>query len=282
MEILLPESLLVFVREQMESFQCGAHHMDHVKRVVSLARRLARDEGADEKLCMVAALCHDVLDSKLLAKSAAASAEEVLVSKLKGATVVEGGCYLSEGEVERVMFIVKNIGYRRLLDSTWNVQSQSAELRCVQDADLLDAIGMTGVARCYAFGGKRNRSLFDLDVVIGRNELTPEVYANSSGSGLEHFFEKLLRIPDLMTTTSGAKMAKTRQNHMLSFIIGLRNELLEGSSDDSSADTDSIFLRNLFDFIPKERLKELEGWEISGKSWLTSHDHQKRVRTEKE
>ena len=255
----------MFVREQMESFQCGAHHMDHVMRVVALARRLARDVGADEKISMTAALCHDVLDSKLLAKSAAASAEEVLISRLREAE------FLSEEDVEHVMFIVKNIGYRKLLDKSWNVQSQSAELRCVQDADLLDAIGMTGVARCFAFGGKRNRSLFDLDVVIGKNELAPEVYVNSSGSGLEHFFEKLLRIPDLMTTPSGAKMAKVRQENMLSFIIGLRNELLVGSSDDSLADSeDSILLKNLREFIPTERLKELEGWESSGQSWLTS------------
>lgn len=225
----VPEPLVTFVSAHMASFECAAHGMDHVQRVCHLALRLAAREGAEARTVLAAALCHDVLDSKLLASGDRSAVEASLVEQLRAATLLAGSRFLSDSQVEHVLFIVKNIGYRHLLDPTWDASSQSAELRCVQDADLLDAIGSTGIARCYAFGGKRNRPLLDLGPgVIGRIEMTPEVYAASRGSGLEHFFEKLLRIPGMMTTAAGAELAQARMARMVAFIAGLRAEVEEG------------------------------------------------------
>lgn len=229
-DVTVPPALLEFVGLQMASFKCAAHSMDHVLRVMWLALRLAREEGGgcNLKVVCVAALLHDCLDSKLLAETAVEGVEQALLHQLRSSTDAEGVCFLNEDETAQALFIVKNIGYRKLLDANWDISKQSMELRCVQDADLLDAIGSTGVARCYAFGGSRNRGLFDLgEVVIGRTELTPTVYAASKGSGIEHFFEKLLRIPDMMTTASGARLAAPRKRRMLDFIQGWQEEAVE-------------------------------------------------------
>ena len=223
--VSVPPALLAFVEKHMEAYQCGAHHFDHVLRVCGVAQRLAAKEGGNQKIAVVGALCHDVLDSKLLAKEDAAGTERVLVDALS-----EDASFLNQEEVAAVMHIVKNIGYRRLLDPAWfnNIGAQSIELRCVQDADSLDAIGAIGVARCFAFGGKRNRPLFDLGGVIGADPLSPAAYAQAAGSGVEHFFEKLLRLPAMMVTASGRDLAQARQAHMLRWLGDLDDELAEG------------------------------------------------------
>ena len=247
-EVSLPPALVEFVELQMASFKCAAHSMDHVLRVMHMALRLAREDGGcNEKVVCVAALLHDCLDSKLLAESAAEDAEQALLQQLRNTTdEKEGSCFLNDTEIAQALFIVKNIGYRRLLDAAWDVSKQSLELRCVQDADLLDAIGCTGVARCYAFGGARNRCLFDLgEVVIGHTDLTPAVYAASKGSGLEHFFEKLLRIPEIMSTASGARLAIIRKKRMLAFIRGWQEEAAEGGV---SAEYEEVLRLNLAAF----------------------------------
>jgi len=223
----VPAELLSFVEQHMASFQCGAHHMDHVLRVCSLAQHLAVLEGGNQKVAVVAALCHDILDSKLISPHATQSTEELLVSALR-----QDSAFLSEEEASLVLFISKNIGYRKLLDKNWfeSIDSQPVELRCVQDADSLDAIGAVGIARCFAFGGKRNRPLFDMRGVIGTDPLSVAAYvqAGAAGSGLEHFFEKLLRLRRMMVTKSGETLAAKRQRHMLSWLRALQEELEEG------------------------------------------------------
>jgi len=225
--IQVPAALLSFVEQHMASFQCGAHHLDHVLRVCSLAQQLAVREGGDQKLAFVAALCHDILDSKLISPDATQSTEELLVAALR-----QDSTFLSEEEANTVLFISKNIGYRKLLDKNWfeSIGSQPVELRCVQDADSLDAIGAVGVARCFAFGGKRNRPLFDMKGVIGTDPLSVAAYvqAGAAGSGVEHFFEKLLRLRKMMVTSSGEQMAAKRQRHMLAWLRALQEELEEG------------------------------------------------------
>ena len=86
-------------------------------------------------------------------------------------------------------------------------------------ADSLDAIGEVGIARRFAFGGKRNRPLFDIRGVI---------QAGAAGSGLEHFFEQLLRLRKMMVTRSGETLAAKRLRHMPPWQRALQEELEEG------------------------------------------------------
>lgn len=243
--IIVPPALLQFVEAHMASFQCGAHHMDHVLRVCCLAQRLAKAEGGNQKIAYIAALCHDILDSKLLPQDAMESTETVLINAL-GANQE----FLTEEQTKQVLYIVKNIGYRHLLDPTWfnNIHRECVELRCVQDADSLDAIGCTGIARCYAFGGKRNRPLFDLAEVIGSNPLSQSSYAAAKGSGVEHFFEKLLRVEGMMVTASGRLLAKKRQMRMLQWLEWLDEELCQGSIQGGDSEEKSLLSRNISAF----------------------------------
>ena len=249
-DVIVPEKLLSFVAKHMKSMNCGAHDVAHVHRVAKLARVIAAHEGADQTIAYVAGLVHDMLDSKLIDEENAATAEQVLVNILKN-DMTEALPNWSDNDTERVLEICKTVGYKNLLKTDWNPQDRTLEYKCVQDADLLDAIGAVGVARCFAFGGKRGRLMFGVANTIGAS-ITAEQYKAAKGSGVEHFFDKLLLIKDLMTTTTGSTMAIPRHNNMVQFLQSLNEELVEGGDYDTldastatSTSTSTVFSENL-------------------------------------
>ena len=245
-EILLPDfivsvtpTLKDFVSECMGSFQCPAHDLDHCFRVARLAAVIAtkkRDEedsgtGArvvDVRTAFIAGLIHDVFDSKFSSTEAAAISE----SRLTEILLTEPG--MDAAKVEIVIKVARSVGYKNLIRPDWDISSFPAEYRCVQDADLLDAIGAVGVARSFAYGGRRNRLLFggwenlSTSVTVHANE-----YNTKAGtSSLEHFFEKLLRLKSLMLTRHGKHLAERRHSFMVRFLMELGLDVggIEGTS----------------------------------------------------
>jgi len=172
-----------------------------------------------------------MLESKLIDENNAATAEQVLEGILKN-DMTETIPNWSDKDTEQVLEICKTVGYKNLLKTDWNPQNRTLEYRCVQDADLLDAIGAVGVARCFAFGGKRGRLMFGVANTIGAN-ITAEQYKLAKGSGVEHFFDKLLLIRGMMTTPTGTATAVPRHNNMVQFLQTLEEELQEGGDYDT-------------------------------------------------
>jgi uncharacterized protein len=229
--VVVPKKLLDFVEKHMKAMACGAHDVAHVHRVANLARMIALEEGADQTIAYVAGLVHDMLDSKLIDEDGAKGAEEILTRILEN-DMNETKENWSHTDTSRVLDICKTVGYKNLLKKDWKPENRSVEYRCVQDADLLDAIGAVGVARCFAFGGKRQRLMFGVANSIGPG-ITAEQYKAAKGSGVEHFFDKLLLIKDMMTTPTGKLMAIPRHNNMLDFLHALEGELSAGGDYDT-------------------------------------------------
>jgi len=227
----IPENFKIFITECMASFKCSAHDFAHCTRVSNLALKISEEEaGADQKIIYISALCHDVLDSKLTTASESDSNEKQLVSLLDE--------FLTANEISRVLDIIKSVGYKNLLKPDWLNSHQSVEYRCVQDADLLDAIGAVGISRCYSFGGGRNRDLFSLEgyvqVQSHSDYLAQQQQSTSSFelSNLQHFFDKLLRIRSLLTTNVGRRMAQKRHDTMLLFLNAVAEELNDADITD--------------------------------------------------
>uniref|UniRef100_A0A7S3QVN3 HD/PDEase domain-containing protein n=1 Tax=Dunaliella tertiolecta TaxID=3047 RepID=A0A7S3QVN3_DUNTE len=202
-----------FVRSQLKASGMDASHdWDHVLRVKNMAKKLAAEEGLDASTIAVidlAATLHDVQDYKY---SGSATATAVSVK----AFLTEQG---APGDlVERVLSIIESVGFKDELGKQAG-HTLSPEQACVQDADRLDAIGAIGIARCFTFGGRFNRKLYDPQVPP-RLDLTKEQYmaTKDQATTINHFPEKLLKLKGMMKTASGKRIAERRHACMVQFL----------------------------------------------------------------
>lgn len=182
----------------------SGHDAAHTLRVYRMALRLASSEGADPEITGLAALLHDADDRKLSPET-----HETLrnaVSFLRGQGV-------PEATVESVCRIIRQVSFR----GTDSVTPDTPEGRCVQDADRLDAIGAVGVARAFAFGGSRGRAMHDPSEppVIG---MDAGAYENRTSSTVNHFYEKLLLLKDMLCTEEARRIAAGRDRFMREFL----------------------------------------------------------------
>ncbi|HEY7849636.1 MAG TPA: HD domain-containing protein, partial [Ktedonobacterales bacterium] len=192
-----------FVREVLGGDSSG-HDWWHIARVRTMARRLAREEGADAFICELAALLHDVADDKV------AGDEETGLRTVRA--------WLAEQAVDvettaRVMAIIETMSF----GGGNRPPMATLEGRVVQDADRLDAIGAIGVARAFAFGGSRGRALYD-PTQPPREYASKAEYRASDSSTINHFHEKLLRLKDRMNTETGRRLAAARHAYMEAFL----------------------------------------------------------------
>lgn len=223
--IEVPESILSFVKTRMESFNCSAHDINHCIRVANIAKTIAEtEENANVKLVYISALLHDVLDTKLSDIETFDDTSNKLLDILNNCKI------LNESEIKELFIIITSVGYKYLIDKTCDRTQMSINYWCVQDADLLDAMGAVGVARCFSFGGSRNRLLFGTaslpEEVISADKYATQL-TNKLGSCVDHHFDKLLHLTNLIHTEYGKKLGKKRHQSMIAFLEALDDELLE-------------------------------------------------------
>jgi uncharacterized protein len=205
------KSVQQFVESRLRSEGTG-HDWFHVERVTRTALMLAKQEGVAELgIVEAAALLHDIPDRKIH-PNPQQGLEEVRM-------VLEQAGYSGEDR-ETIVAIIEGVSYKGA-----HVETPMATLegRVVQDADRLDALGAIGVARCFAYGGKKGRLLYDPAVppILHQNA---EQYHNDNGPSLNHFYEKLLLLKDRMQTESGKKAAAKRHRFLNEFVSAFLSE----------------------------------------------------------
>uniref|UniRef100_A0A7S2W5Q6 HD/PDEase domain-containing protein n=1 Tax=Rhizochromulina marina TaxID=1034831 RepID=A0A7S2W5Q6_9STRA len=217
----------------------GSHDFLHAERVWRAARRLCREwresagagpssgEGVDSVVVEVAALCHDVADHKYHPSPAAA---EAILTELLSELADRGR--LSPERCSRIRHIIENMSFSKEISRSEESPPLSPaamlELQIVQDADRLDAIGAIGIARTFTFGGSRKRALYDPgDMPTKVVDLSGEEYAARSRSNAtyNHFFEKLLKLKEMMKTSMGRRLAEERHRYMQEFLERFRQEI---------------------------------------------------------
>ncbi len=171
---------------------------------MNLATSICKEENADLEIVQLAALLHDVDDYKLFDGS-------------------EGVCSHAEGflrenkipeeKIKTICDIISSISFK----GTGKQVPESKEGKIVQDADRLDAIGAIGIARAFAYGGSRNRDLHIPDEKP-KDNMTFKEYSNSKGTTINHFYEKLLKLKDLMNTETAKRIAEARHKYMEDFL----------------------------------------------------------------
>lgn len=202
--INIVDSAIEYVKEIFKNDFSG-HDYFHTMRVYNLAVTIAKSENADLELVSLAALLHDVDDAKL---SPDTHSEKVnAVSFMKSHN-------LPKDKIDKICAIINEISFA----GTDSVTPKSIEGKCVQDADRLDAIGAIGIARAFAYGGNRNRQMYNPDIKPLENMNNESYIKNENSTTINHFYEKLLLLKNMMNTNTAIKIAQKRDDFMKAYL----------------------------------------------------------------
>ena len=205
MTINLIENTITFVKQKLEGAEAG-HDWFHIERVWKLSEKIAATETCNLEVVGISALLHDIADPKFH------DGDETLALKISNEFLQSQN--VSIEIIDQVLFIVKNISFKNRGEAT---RVLPIELQIVQDADRLDAMGAIGIARTFNYGGFKNNLIYHPDI-DPKLDMSKEEYKNSKGTTINHFYEKLLLLKNLMNTDMGKKMAKERHDFMLNFL----------------------------------------------------------------
>ena len=188
-----------YAKRVLDSDTSG-HDWSHIERVVNTTKTIAKAEGADLFICEAAALLHDVIDDKIVQDPA-----DALKELKQFLTSIE----VTPEEIEAIELIITRMSFKNHQEN----QELSLEGRVVQDADRLDAIGAIGIARVMCYSGSTGRPIHHPNKKP-REHMTAEEYRNGESTAIMHFYEKLLKLKDLMNTDYGKKIAKGRHEFL--------------------------------------------------------------------
>jgi uncharacterized protein len=194
-----------FVKATLANAEAG-HDWFHIERVFKTAQTINTSEKGNALVVSLAALLHDIADSKFN------DGDEEIGPQKAGEFLKS--LALADDLILHVQEIIRNMSYKA---SFGTVTFSSKELDVVQDADRLDAIGAIGIARAFTYGGYKNRVLYDPEIKPNLN-MNKEEYKNTVAPTLNHFYEKLLLLKDLMKTPAGKVMAQQRHEFMVSYL----------------------------------------------------------------
>ena len=200
-ESIIIDNAIAFVQDTLKNAE-GGHDWWHIHRVHVNAKRIAAAENVDGLVVELAALLHDISDSKFN------GGNETLGAEIARDFLIQQG--LDNTRIDHVVQIINHISFKGGKESK---TFHSKELDVVQDADRLDAIGAIGIARTFNYGGFKGNEIYNPNVPPNLN-LTKEEYKKGGQPSLNHFYEKLLLLKDLMNTKTGADLAAQRHAFM--------------------------------------------------------------------
>lgn len=200
------ETTKIFVQSKLATAE-GGHDWFHTERVFKNALLISKNENVDELVVALAALLHDIADSKFN------DGDETVGPVTARQFLFEQN--LDGKVIDHVVAIIENMSFKNSFDKGKNFTS--LELQVVQDADRLDAIGAIGIARCFNYGGFKNRAIYNPEIEPKLN-MTKSEYKNSDAPTINHFYEKLLLLKDKMNTKTGKQIATKRHNYINGFL----------------------------------------------------------------
>jgi len=204
---LLIDATISFVKQQLKNAE-GGHDWFHIQRVFNNARLIAKSEEVDILVVELASLLHDIADPKFH------DGDEHIGPRVASHFLRHQN--VNRKTIDHVVNIIKQVSFKNSLDHT-KKHFSSQELKVVQDADRLDAIGAIGIARAFNYGGFKNNELYNPSIAPNLNR-TKEEYKKSNAPTINHFYEKLLLLKAKMNTETGKKLAQSRHQFMLDYL----------------------------------------------------------------
>ena len=189
------------IKELLENDASG-HDYYHSLRVYKNAMKIADKEKCNKRMVALASLLHDVDDVKLFDSEDYENAKKIMQS-----------AQVDEDTIEKVVEIIKTVSFR----GRESIVPDTIEGKVVQDADRLDAIGAIGIARAFAYGGNKERCMYDPNVPICF-DMDANEYIENEGTTINHFYEKLFKLKDMMNTETAKEIARNRDEFMREYI----------------------------------------------------------------
>lgn len=184
----------------------GGHDWFHIERVYKNALLIAQHEVCDVFIVELGALLHDIADYKFH------NGDESVGPQKAGEFL--RSCGVEDDVIIHIINIINNVSFK---GGNNKQHFNSIELQIIQDADRLDALGAIGIARTFNYGGFKGRSLYDPAITPNLN-MTKEEYKSSTAPTINHFYEKLLLLKDLMNTPTARNLAEQRHYFMKDFL----------------------------------------------------------------
>lgn len=200
------KQIVNYVKKELQLAE-GGHDWWHVYRVWKTAQVIADQEEGNRIVVELAALLHDIADPKF-------HDGDETIGPLKAQRFMES-IDVDSQTIEHVVSIIQNMSFSTGLGK---INFDSLEMKIVQDADRLDAIGAIGIARCFNYGGFKNNPIYSPELPPQLN-MTKEEYKKSNGTSVNHFYEKLLLLKDKMNTKTGREIAETRHQFMEAYLV---------------------------------------------------------------
>ncbi len=194
------------------------HGFDHVLRVYGMAEYLAQAEGADLEIVRAAALLHDAGEAPGTPQDANGEQRR---NHQHNSAEFAGEVLRGEGwDAERVAAVQHCIRAHRFRDASEPPRTREAQV--LFDADKLDAIGATGVARAIAFAARLGQPAY----------FPPSAHFLQSGqteagephSAYHEYLFKLVKLKDRLYTTTARRLAEERHRQMADFFQMLASE----------------------------------------------------------
>ena len=195
------EKIKEYVKDLLAKEYSG-HDYYHCIRVYNNAMLICKDMDCDKQLVSVASLLHDVDDAKLFDSKDYDNARKIL-----------NDLNYEKDFIEKVINIIKDVSFK----GKDSVIPSSLEGKIVQDADRLDAIGAIGIARTFAYGGNHNRLIYDPSIKPNLN-MDYNQYKNANNPTINHFYEKLLLLKDMMNLEKSKEIATHRHKFMEDYL----------------------------------------------------------------
>ncbi len=201
MEDLINDTIK-YIKEFFKEEYSG-HDFYHSLRVYELAKKIAREEDCDMEIICLSALLHDVDDYKIVGEQE---------RPFTNARAFLQKVNYPENKIEKICYIISQISFK----GKDTIIPNTIEGKIVQDADRLDAIGAIGIARTFTFGGNHKLPMYNPNIDYKDIDCSQNDYRTTTT--INHFYEKLLKLKDLMNTETAKKIAEHRHELMLNFL----------------------------------------------------------------
>ena len=192
----------------------GSHDLGHFQRVWAAAQYINREEGnvADPLVLLAAAYFHDLVS--LPKNSPDRSVSSRLSAEKTAALLTDVFTDYPREKIEGVRHAIHAHSFSA------KVEPLTPEAKILQDADRMEALGAIGLARVFYTAGQLSQRLFDAEDPLARHR-TPDDQQYS----LDHFRVKLFKLPALMNTVTGRRLAEEKASYMRQFLEKIEREI---------------------------------------------------------